>query len=59
MYTDKVIIALSFLIFCGILGIIIYASVKPDQRIFNVPDEVKPPVKRLLMDNWPWSGSEA
>lgn len=43
LYTDKIIIAFTFLIVCGIVGIIVYASLNPSQKIFNVPDAVIPP----------------
>lgn len=43
-YTDKVIIGITFLIACGVLAIIIYSSVNKDQKIFNVPDVVQPPI---------------
>lgn len=36
MYTDKVIVALTFLIVCGIIGIIVYASLNPDQKVSTV-----------------------
>lgn len=44
VYTDKVIIALVFLILAAVVAIIIYATLNPDQKAFNVPDVVKPPV---------------
>jgi len=44
LYTDKVIIAFTFLIVMGIVGIIVYATLNPNQKIFNVPDNVIPPV---------------
>lgn len=44
MYTDKIILAFTCLIFCAIAGIIVYSTfIKPDQSTFNVPDHVKPP----------------
>jgi len=46
LYTDRVIIALATLCVLGLLGIIIYASIKPDQTTFRVPDEVLPPLKK-------------
>lgn len=42
MATDKIIIAFATLIVLGIVGIIIYATLNPDQKLFNVPDAVKP-----------------
>lgn len=43
--TDKVIIAFTFLVVMGIVGIIVYASLNPSQKIFNVPDAaIIPPV---------------
>jgi len=44
MATDKVIIAFTALIFLGIIGIIIFATVQPNQHAFNVPDVLKPPI---------------
>lgn len=38
IYTDKVIIAFTALILLGIVGIIIYATLNPDQTVFSVPD---------------------
>lgn len=46
LYTDRVIIALATLCVLGLLGIIIYAAIKPDQKTFKVPDEVLPPLKK-------------
>ncbi len=50
LYTDKIIIAITCLIVTGIVAIIIYSSVEPQQDSFNVPDQAKPPVPatRLL-----------
>lgn len=42
--TDKVIIALTFLILCGVVGIIVYATLNPNQKIFSVPDAIKPDI---------------
>jgi len=42
LYTDKIIIAFTCLIFVGILGIVIYASVSKNDP-FSVPDEAQPP----------------
>jgi SNARE protein len=42
LYTDKMIIAFTFLVVVGLAGIIVYASLNPNQKIFNVPDAVKP-----------------
>lgn len=42
MATDKIMIAFATLLVLGIVGIIIYATVNPDQEYFNVPDAVKP-----------------
>lgn len=42
MATDKIIIAFATLIVLGIVGIIIYATLNPNQKFFNVPDAVKP-----------------
>jgi hypothetical protein len=44
LYTDKIIIALSFLIVCAIVAIVILSVVKKDQKVFNVPDILKPPL---------------
>ena len=35
MYTDKIIIAFTFLIVVGIVGIIVYAALNPGQNLFN------------------------
>jgi len=43
LYTDKILIALVFLIVVGIITIIVYSTVHKDQKIFNVPDVIKPP----------------
>jgi DNA repair exonuclease SbcCD ATPase subunit len=43
LYTDKIIIAFTFIIVLAILGIIIYSSVDPKQKTFDVPDAAKPP----------------
>ncbi len=44
LYTDKIILGLTCLVFCGIAFVIIYATfIKPDQDTFQVPDAVKPP----------------
>lgn len=42
--TDKVIIAFVFLIVAGVVGIIVYSTLNPDQKIFSVPDAVKPDI---------------
>ena len=42
LYTDKVIIAFTFLIVCGIVGIVVYAALNPNQQIFNVPSSLSP-----------------
>lgn len=42
--TDKVIIAFTFLVLAGVVGIIVYATLNPNQKIFNVPDAVKPSI---------------
>lgn len=42
--TDKVIVALSFLIVCAIVFIIVWAATHPGQKLFNVPEAVKPPL---------------
>lgn len=36
------IIAFTFLIVVALVGIIVYATLNPNQKIFNVPDAVKP-----------------
>jgi SNARE protein len=43
MATDRLILFFTFLVFAGIAGIIVYASMYPDQDLFYVPDQVKPP----------------
>lgn len=42
--TDKVIIAFTALLVLGLAGIIIYASLNPNQKLFSVPDAAKPSV---------------
>jgi hypothetical protein len=42
IYTDRIVIAFTALLVLGLAGIITYAVLNPDQKIFNVPDEVKP-----------------
>lgn len=46
-YTDKVLIALTFLVVCAIVGIIVFATMNPETKVFNVPDEIKPPAVNL------------
>ena len=43
LMTDRVIWVFTFLVFLAIVGIIIYATVVPNQSTFMVPDVVKPP----------------
>lgn len=43
MYTDKIILALTCLVFCAIAFIVIYASLNSSQDTFDVPDTVKVP----------------
>lgn len=65
IYTDKIIIAFTALILMGVVGIIIYASMNPDQSIFTVPDLAKLPdgntlasqVAALAASNIPGAGS--
>jgi len=45
--TDKVVIAFATLLILGIAGIITYSVLNPDQKIFNVPDIVKPDTAAL------------
>lgn len=40
--TDKVVIAFATLLVLAVVGIIVYAVMNPNQKIFNVPDVVKP-----------------
>lgn len=40
----QVIIAFTFLVICGIVGIIVYSTLNPNQKIFNVPDAAKPAI---------------
>lgn len=42
LFTDRVILAMTCLLVCGIIGIVVFATLKPDQTIFNVPDAMKP-----------------
>lgn len=44
LYTDKVIIAVTFLIVAGIVAIIVYSTTHPNQTAFRTPDVVKPPI---------------
>ena len=41
--TDRMIWIFLFLIIAAVVGIIIYATINPDQKQFAVPDETKPP----------------
>uniref|UniRef100_A0A7S1C474 t-SNARE coiled-coil homology domain-containing protein n=1 Tax=Bicosoecida sp. CB-2014 TaxID=1486930 RepID=A0A7S1C474_9STRA len=50
MYTDKVILAFIFLITVAIAGIIIYASINPDQDTFNVPEDATLDSDKLKRD---------
>ena len=43
MVTDRAFLFLTFLVFVGIVVIVAYAMLNPDQETFFVPDEVKPP----------------
>lgn len=56
IYTDKIIIAFTFLIVVGLAGIIVYAAMNPDQQIFNVPDAVVPPIPGLAASPSPAAG---
>lgn len=40
----QIIIAFTFLIVVGLVGIIVYATLNPNQKIFNVPDAIKPTI---------------
>lgn len=42
IYTDKVIIAFTTLLVLGIVGIIVYTQLNPDQTTFSVPDVLNP-----------------
>jgi len=44
LYTDKIIIAFTFLITVGIVGVIVYAALNPNQNIFNVPSVFTAPL---------------
>lgn len=44
MYTDKIIIAFTFLVVCGIVGIVVYAALNPNQNLFNVPTSLTAPL---------------
>ena len=44
MYTDKIIIAFTFLVVCGIVGIVVYAALNPNQNLFNVPKSLTAPL---------------
>jgi Sec20 len=45
VYTDKAILAFAFLLVAGIVGVIIYATLNPNQSIFNVPSgAIIPPI---------------
>lgn len=48
MATDRVILFFAFLVFVGIVGIVIYSALNPDQTDFYVPDQVKPPSPKDL-----------
>ncbi|EQC37995.1 hypothetical protein SDRG_04425 [Saprolegnia diclina VS20] len=43
MATDRVILVFTFFVFAGVAGIIIYSKLNPNQTMFYVPDQVKPP----------------
>jgi hypothetical protein len=56
LYTDKIIIAITCLIVTGIVAIIIYSSVEPNQDQFSVPDQAKPPVPSTrLLRGWQYA----
>lgn len=42
--TDKVVIAFAFLLVVGLVGIVVYAALNPNQKIFSVPSAVQPNV---------------
>jgi SNARE protein len=42
--TNRIVIAFVFLIVIGVAGIIVYAALNPTQKIFAVPDAIKPPI---------------
>lgn len=43
MMTDKIILLFTLLVFLGIVGIVVYSVMVPDQKTFTVPEEAKPP----------------
>jgi hypothetical protein len=49
----QVIIAFTFLVICGIVGIIVYSTLNPNQKIFNVPDAAKPAIPGVSVSNSP------
>ena len=48
--TDRMIWVFIFLLFAGIVTIIIYTALNPDQEMFNVPDEAIPPTADEIQD---------
>ena len=50
MATDRVILFFAFLVFVGIVGIVTYSVLNPEQDDFYVPDQVKPPSINDLTD---------
>ena len=47
----QIIIAFTFLIVCGLVGIIVYATLNPNQKIFNVPDALKPAIPGVTVSS--------
>ena len=47
------IIAFTFLIVVALVGIIVYATLNPNQKIFNVPDAVKPNIPGVTVSYSP------
>lgn len=42
--TNRIVIAFVFLVVIGVAGICIYAALNPSQKIFTVPDAIRPPI---------------
>ena len=48
MMQDRATVILLLLVVLGIVGIIIYSTINPDQKSFAVPDEAKPPTEEEI-----------
>jgi hypothetical protein len=44
IFTDRVVLALTFLVVCAVVVIVVFAALDGRQAVFTVPDAVKPPL---------------